>query len=113
MSNDWRVTSKGCIASRVIAMPMSIEDKLQLTFAQVLKCCPDFIGEWCEFIIDNQDSIFTDRNTDISARSFEHINVAVNFCGFDFNFGKIVLSSVNGSKCEQCNKREKEFHSVF
>src|ERR1051326_9097818 len=112
MRNDRRFWAKDNIAAGVIAMPMCIQDKLQFLVGNPFERGPDLIGERRKLIVNNQKSVITNRHADISARAFEHVDVAGNFCCLHLNFGKVSLRLRTRSKDTQNRQQEKLLHVI-
>ena len=91
MSDDRCFWSKNFVPAGVISMPVGIENEAQLLITDSFECGPDLIGERRILIVDNQNAVVADRNTDIAARSLEHVNVAGNFGRFDFYLRPVSL----------------------
>src|SRR5215203_5108746 len=86
-----RFWSKNSIAARMISVPVSVKNEAQLLVGKSFECSLDLVREWRVLIVDNQKTIVTDRDTDVSTRSFEHVDVARNLGGFDFHLRKVSL----------------------
>src|SRR6185369_2446137 len=68
-----------------------VQDVAQLTFAELLERGANLIGKRRELVINDQDAVSADANADVAARAFEHVDIACDLCGFDFDFRQIVL----------------------
>ena len=79
---------KADVAACVIAVPVSVQNEAQLFVGNAFECCPDLVGERRKLIVDDQKAVVANRDADISARAFEHVNVAGDFRRLDLHFGK-------------------------
>ena len=79
---------------------------------QALERCPDLVGEWRKLIVDDQNAIVADGDADISARAFEHVNVAGNLRRLHLDF-RIVSLRLRRSGKQQQNELATEFSSRF
>jgi hypothetical protein len=75
----------------------------------------DFAGERRELIIHNQRAVFADRDADVPAGAFKHVNIFCDVNGLDLDFGKILLGSGADREREQESAREtfQEMHAHF
>ena len=94
---------------------MSVQDKLQFAVTKRFQCCLDFVGEWSKLIVNDQDSIGTYGHSNVSAGTFEHINITGNFCDFDFDLGEILGVSLSSKQADDqhCKYKQMLFHHEF
>src|SRR5215213_8205139 len=97
----------------MIAVPVSIQNEAQLPLAESLERGPDLVSERRELIVHDQYAVSADGDADVSAGAFEHVHVAGNFCRFDLDLRKVLLT-VNGTGEEQQKDRQQYFlHAIF
>src|SRR5215210_4683216 len=91
MSADRSFLAELRIAARVIAVPVSVKDEFELSFAEGFQCCANLIGERCELIVNDKNAVSADRDSDITARALQHIDGAGDLDDFDLDLREIPL----------------------
>src|SRR5579872_568733 len=92
VSDDGRIGAELGIATSMVSMEMSVNDKLERFVGDSFEGRFDFGSERRELVIDNHDAVFTHGNADIASRAFQHINVTSHFSDLDFHRAEILLS---------------------
>jgi len=72
--NDGGFRSKRRVAPGVIAMKMSIDNKPEGLIGDPLEGLFYLWSERSELVVHNDNPVLADRNANVAARSFEHVN---------------------------------------
>ena len=83
--DDGRLRPEDDIAARVIAVPVRIEDEFQITSTHAFQGCADFLSQRRKLVIDDQNAVFAEGDSDIPARPVQHVDVALDVRGLDFD----------------------------
>jgi hypothetical protein len=86
MSDDKRFHAKFGVAACMVAVPVRVENELGFFRTESLERGFDLRRERRKLRVDHRNPVFADRNADIAALTFEHVNVSANLYCFDNNF---------------------------
>jgi len=86
VSDDRRFGSKCDVAARVISVPVRVENEAQFLVGYAFEGGPDLVSQRRKLIVDDQKAIVTNRDADVSAGAFEHVNIAGNFRRLHLHF---------------------------
>ncbi len=96
----------------MIAVPVSVQDESQFLIGKTLERGPDLVGERRKLIVNDQKPVVTDRDADVSACAFKHVDVAGNFCRLHLNLGKVGLRVRGSGKDKQNEQQQKLLHVI-
>src|SRR5262249_6262067 len=110
--DDGRINAEDGVAAGVVAVPVRIDDEFEFALAQLFQGGFDLVGQRRELIINDQDAVRADRYSDVSAGTFQHIDVAGDHRGLYLDFGKILpLSEGKAGKQAQGKQNRDGFDS--
>ena len=91
MRHDRRFLPEDGVASGVVAVPVGVDEELQLAVMDLCGRGADLVGQRRELIVDHQDAVVADEQADVAAGTFEHVDIARDVSTLDLDFGKVAL----------------------
>jgi hypothetical protein len=91
VGDDRGLVAELCVAADVIPVPMGVQQEGDLALTDFANRGSDFVGEGGELVIDHENPVLTNGNTDVAAGSFEHVNRPGDVGDLDLNVGEIPL----------------------
>jgi len=89
--NDVCLETEVGVSPGVIAVIMRVEHKFKFAGAQLLQDRLDFLRQRRELVVDDENTIRSDGHADVPAGSSEHVDVARDVNGFNFDRREILL----------------------
>ena len=77
------------VAARVIAVHVRVDEEADAAVGDLLDSCHDLVGERSELRIDHEHAIGSGKHANPSARSFQRVQVAGDFCRLDLRLAEI------------------------
>ena len=103
--ND-RVLAELSIPSRVIAVPVGVQQELRLAATDLPERLPDAVGQRFELVVDDQDAIGSCRHPDVATGSLQHVDAASHGDVLDDDVGEIPLGTRREERQSEGDRRE-------
>src|SRR5690606_27052150 len=76
MREDLRLPAEERVPSRMVSVPVGVQDELDLPLVDVLHGRADLLREGRELVVDEEDAVRADGDADVPAGSLEHVDVS-------------------------------------
>ncbi len=108
MGHDRRFLPENAVAPGVIAVPMGVNEELQLAIADLRRCSANLAGQGCKLIVDHQDAVVANQQADVSRdTAVEHVDIARYVNGLELDAGKVALRDGVTNEKEEGSRGQK------
>src|SRR5262245_34871784 len=92
LGDDRSLPSELCVPTRVIPVPVSVQDELQGLVRNALQSRLDLRRKGRELIVHDEETVLSGRDADVPSRPFEHEDSSGHLRGLDLHLVEILLS---------------------
>src|SRR5882762_5791154 len=79
LRDDGSLGAEGAVAPGVVAVIVSVQDKLQLSGIQGMEGGTNSFGQGSKLIVDDQYAVFACGHSNVATCSFEHVDIPGDF----------------------------------
>jgi len=91
VGNDRGLLAELGVAPGMVTVKMRVDDEPEGLFGDFLQSRFNLRSQRSKLVVNDHDAILADRNTNIPAGAFEHVDIAGDFGGFDLDVAEVLL----------------------